>query len=179
MIEALITSKTRVKILLKFFLNPGTSAYLRGLESEFGESSNAIRLELNRFEEAGLLTSYANGNKKIFKANEEYPLFTEINSMVRKILGIDQIISKVLHKLGDLECAYLTGNLAKGIDDDVIDLVFVGNINRAYLSTLVVRCEENIQRKIRYLVYTREEFRQNPGITENGLLLWKKMQAEH
>ncbi len=50
MLGTLITSKTRVKLLLKFFLNSNAKAHLRGLETEFGESSNAIRLELNRFE---------------------------------------------------------------------------------------------------------------------------------
>ena len=53
MIETLISSKTRIKLLLKFFLNSNTTAYLRGLEEEFGESTNSIRLELNRFEKAG------------------------------------------------------------------------------------------------------------------------------
>ena len=53
MLESLITSKTRIKLLLKFFLNSSTKAYLRGLEAEFGESTKAIRLELNRFEQIG------------------------------------------------------------------------------------------------------------------------------
>jgi predicted transcriptional regulator len=75
MLENLITSKTRVKLLLKFFLNSTTQAHLRGLESEFGESTNAIRLELNRFEQAGMLTSHLSGNKKVFSANPSYPLF--------------------------------------------------------------------------------------------------------
>ena len=48
MLDTLISSQTRLKLLLKFFLNSSTSSYLRDLESEFGESTNAIRLELNR-----------------------------------------------------------------------------------------------------------------------------------
>ena len=71
MLDTLITSKTRIKLLLKFFLNSNSSSYLRGLESEFGESSNAIRLELNKFEKAGLLTTTTNGNKKMFKADRK------------------------------------------------------------------------------------------------------------
>ncbi|MFZ4634996.1 MAG: ArsR family transcriptional regulator, partial [Saprospiraceae bacterium] len=59
MIDALISSKTRIKLLLKFFLNSNTTAYLRNLESEFGDSTNAISIELNRREEAGLLLSAA------------------------------------------------------------------------------------------------------------------------
>ena len=56
MIETLISSKTRIKLLLKFFLNSNTTSYLRSLESEFGESTNAIRVELNRLENAGMLS---------------------------------------------------------------------------------------------------------------------------
>ena len=58
MLETLISSKTRIKLLLKFFLNSKATSYLRGLESEFGESSNGIRIELNRFEKAGMLSSF-------------------------------------------------------------------------------------------------------------------------
>jgi len=75
MLDTLISSQTRLKLLLKFFLNSSTSSYLRDLESEFGESTNAIRLELNRFEQAGLLSSASIGNKKMFSANTQHPLF--------------------------------------------------------------------------------------------------------
>ena len=54
MLDSLITSKTRVK-LLKFFMNPETRSYLRSLAEEFGESTNAVRVELNRLEKAGIL----------------------------------------------------------------------------------------------------------------------------
>ena len=50
MLESLITSKTRVKLLLKFFINPLTKVYMRELAKEFHVSTNSIRLELNQFE---------------------------------------------------------------------------------------------------------------------------------
>jgi predicted transcriptional regulator len=96
MLDALITSKTRIKLLLKFFLNPESNGYLRGLSTEFGESTNSIRIELNRLEEAGLLESDSNGNKKIFHANTKHPLFPDIQSIVRKYTGIDEVIEKVV-----------------------------------------------------------------------------------
>ena len=114
MLEALITSKTRLKLLLKFFLNSDTTAYLRSLEPEFDESTNAIRQELNRFEEAGLLTADKKGNKKVYHANTGHPLFPEINSLLMKYVGIDQVIEKVVKKLGKLNAVYLVGELAKG-----------------------------------------------------------------
>ncbi|MEI6823713.1 MAG: ArsR family transcriptional regulator, partial [Bacteroidota bacterium] len=103
MIEALITSKTRIKLLLKFFLNSEKESYLRGLENDFSESTNSIRLELNKFEKAGLLNTSTKGNKKIFKANTQHPLFSDINSILNKYVGIDQIIKRIVNKLGNLE----------------------------------------------------------------------------
>src|SRR4030066_2482085 len=103
MIGTLVTSHTRIKLLKKFFLNSSTRAHLRGLESELGESSNAIRIELNRFEEAGLLDSIRDGNKKVYQANVKHPLFKDLHNLILKEAGIDFVIEKVIHRMGQLE----------------------------------------------------------------------------
>jgi predicted nucleotidyltransferase len=158
MINALITSETRIKLLRKFFLNSSTKAHLRGLESEFGESSNGIRLELNRFEEAGLLHSLRDGNKKIYQANRNHPLFGDIHSIIMKEAGIDRVIDKVIQRIGDLICVYLTGDFARGMDSPVIDLILVGeNIDREYLARKVVQAEELVGRKVSYVVLHPDE----------------------
>ena len=126
MLNSLITSQTRIKLLKKFFLNSNTRAHLRGLESEFGESSNGIRLELNRFEDAGLLTSLRDGNKKVYQANSGHPLYKDIHSIILKETGIDQVIEKVIHRLGNLLSVYLVGDFAHGKDSPVIELILVG-----------------------------------------------------
>lgn len=87
MLETLITSKTRIKLLLKFFLNINNQGYLRSLENEFNESTNGIRQELNRFEQAGLLLAESDGNKKLYRANTLHPLFKDLNSIIRKFIG--------------------------------------------------------------------------------------------
>ena len=158
MIETLISSKTRIKLLLKFFLNSNSKAYLRGLEQEFAESTNAIRVELNKFEEAGMLHSEKEGNRKVFTANVEHPLFSDIQNMLIKYVGIDQIIEKVINRLGNISRVYLEGELAKGLDAPVIDLILVSEkINRIYLTQLINKIEPMIQRHIRYVVLTEEE----------------------
>ena len=129
MIETLISSKTRIKLLLKFFLNSETTSYLRGLESEFGESSNSIRLELNRLEGAGMLTSSMQGNKKFFKSNTKHPLYREVHNILLKYIGFDQIIEGVVERLGDVKKVYVTGEFAKGLDSQIIDLVFIGDVD--------------------------------------------------
>ena len=158
MLDTLITSKTRVKLLMKFFLNSSSEAYLRNLSSEFGESSNAIRVELNKFESAGLLSSELKGNRKYFHANTQHPLFSSIHNLLIKHLGIDRVIDSVISELGDLLKVYLVGDFARGKDSSIIDLIFVGeNINANYLLKLVQKSEKLIQRKIRYMVFAEKE----------------------
>ncbi len=160
---------------MKFFLNANSSSYLRSLESEFGESTNAIRLELNRFEEAGLLESFTEGNRKYYHANQAHPLFPDINNIVMKFIGFDKIIENVVNKLGQLEKVFLCGDLAKGCNSDIIDLIFVGpSIDGAYLMHLVEKVEKLIQRRIRYIVYSNEAFEESHK-RKNGeemLVLW-------
>jgi len=153
MIEALISSKTRVKLLLKFFLNANSSGYLRGLEQEFGESSNSIRIELNRFEKAGMLVSYSKGNKKFFQANKNHPLFNEIHNIVLKQIGFDTIISNVITRLGEVKKVFVTGEFALGKDSQIIDLIFIGSINQEYLIQLIQKVEKLIERKVRFVIF--------------------------
>ena len=154
MLESLITSKTRIKLLLKFFLNINNQGYLRSLESEFNESTNGIRQELNRFEHAGLLLTESEGNKKLYRANTGHPLFKDLNSIILKFVGVEELLERVIDRLGNVQQVYLEGRIAQGLESDIVDLLFVGDdIDRNYLSSLVEKTEPLLKRKIRYLVF--------------------------
>ncbi|MCK6612009.1 MAG: ArsR family transcriptional regulator [Bacteroidia bacterium] len=176
MLDALITSKTRIKLLLKFFLNANNQDYLRKLESDLGDNTNAIRQELLKMEEAGLLKSFSKGNRKYFQSNTAHPLFPDIHSILLKITGLDELVKRVLNNVGELDLVYLSGDLARGINSELIDLILVGNVNRDYFHNLVVKAEQYIQKKIRFVVFSPEEFalKQNQLLQDNDLLIWKK-----
>lgn len=173
MLDSLITSKTRVKLLVKFFINSSTTSYLRNLETEFGESSNAIRLELNRFEGAGLLSSEVKGNRKYFKANVQHPFYTDIHKLLMKYVGIETLVEKVVNNIGNLKSAYITGDFAQGIQSKLIDLTLVGkNFDYNYINQLVVKAEELVSFKIRYITITEEEMEDFLNREEQFLLIW-------
>lgn len=170
MLETLISSKTRIKLLLKLFLNSNNKGYLRGLEDEFGDNSNAVRLELNRLEGAGMLTSEMEGNKKMFKANKDHPLFLEIHKILLKHTGVETIINRVITQIGDVEKVYLKGRLATGLDSNLLEIEFIGNPNMQYLSELTMRAEGIIGKKISYSVIDNEL----AAPTGQKLLIWEK-----
>ena len=159
MLDKLITSETRVKLLLRFLLNPDAKGYLRQLAKEFNESTNGIRVELNRLDEAHILKSHTEGRNKIFQANTDHPLFNELRNILLKSTGIDKVISDILNKIGKLELAFIRGDYAMGKDSGLIDLVIVGeNINLEEVERVRLKTEKLINRKIVILNLTKEEY---------------------
>jgi hypothetical protein len=171
----LIASKTRIKLLIRFFFNPETRSYLRELAKEFNLSTNSVREELNQLTNSSLLTSKKSGRQVFYKANQEHPLFPELKSMVSKVIGIDQVIDSIISRLGDLEKAYLIDDYAEGKDSGIVDLLLVGNIDPYHLNDLSRKTERYIKRKIRSLVLSREEYNQiTPKLKDRPqLLIWE------
>ena len=135
--------------MLKFFLNTSTHAYLRGLADEFGESTNALRLELNHLENAGLLKAENKGNRKVYHANSAHPLFNDIHRLVLKHSRITQVIEEVVERAG------------KNIDVD-------------YFENLVQKAGKIVKRQICYTIILPKQEAEYfiPG--ENKLLVWTK-----
>lgn len=173
--SGLITSKTRIKILMRLFLNPQQKAYLRELATEFSVAPSQVREELRQLNDAGFLESQKQGRQIHYMANRRHPLFHELQSMVQKALGMDRILDSIIERLGNLEEAYLIDDYAEGKDTGIIDLVLIGGIDQDNLIDLVHKTERYIDRKIRTLVLTPEEWqRMLPNLQKRPLLkLWQ------
>ena len=171
----LISSKTRIKLLVRFFFNPNTRSYLRELAKEFNVSTNSVREELNQLTKTELLTSQKSGRQVFYKANQGHPLFPELRSIVSKVMGIDQVIDGIVTRLGDLERAYLLDDYAEGKDTGIIDLLLVGKVDQYHLNDLSRKTERYIKRKIRFLVLDKVEFNdfQEKLKSRPFLLIWK------
>ena len=166
MLESLITSKTRLSFS-EIFVNIANNGYLNSLANEFGESTNSVRKELNNLNSAGYLVKKVKNNKVIYSANSKHPLFSVMQSVVRRHLGIESIVEKVLNNIGEIEKIILLGDYAKGIDSGTIDVLIVGkDIKKDYLDRINSKIENEINRKVNFLI-------SSTGISENGLVLFE------
>ena len=173
--DGLISSKTRIKLLTRFFFNPQTQSYLRELAKEFNLSTNSVREELNHLTRTKLLSSQKSGRQVLYAANTKHPLFSELKSMVGKVMGIDRVVDGIVNRLGDLEKAYVIDDYAEGKDTGIIDLVLVGDIDQYHLNDLSRKTERYIKRKIRSLVLSRSEYNNmQPQLKDRPrLLIWE------
>ena len=137
MLNSLITSKTRLRLLIKFFINVANTGYLRGLATEMDENTNSIRKELNNLSEAGFILREEVEAKIVYKANVKHPMFEILQQLVRKHVGIDAIIEQIFTRLGSVSKIYLIGDYAKGMDTGVIEIVVEGeHLNKEYVENL-------------------------------------------
>jgi hypothetical protein len=168
MLDYLITSKTRLKLLIKFFSNSSNHGHLRGLAEEFGESTNAIRKELNNLAEAGFLLKVAEKNRIEYQANPKHPLFSNLQDLIRKYLGFDKLLEIVLERIGEVNEVVLTGDYAQGIDSGTIEVLIKGDeVNEDYLDHLGFRIEQLIDRKVKFNINGKSK-------AEDELVLYKK-----
>jgi hypothetical protein len=174
--QGLIASKTRIKLLTRFFFNPLTKSYLRELAKEFSLSTNSVREELNQLTKTQLLVSERRGRQVLYGANTKHPLFPELKSMVSKVMGIDQVIDSIVTRLGDLEEAYLIDDYAEGKDTGIIDLLLVGKIDEYHLNDLSRKTERYVKRKIRSLVVEKHEYQEMEKTLKARprVLIWEK-----
>lgn len=157
MLDSIITSKTRLRLLVKFFINAANTGYLRGLAQEMNENTNAIRKELNNLSEAGYILREETDNKVMYHANIAHPLFTTLQQLIKKYIGIDYIITQILGRMGQVSRIFLVGDYAKGIDSGIIEVVIEGEmINEEYIAQLLPKIKKEIKKEV--LVKSTTEF---------------------
>ena len=84
LLNKIITSKTRLRLLIKFFISQANKGHLNGLATEMGESTNSIRKELNHLYDAGYLNKIKKDNKVEYNVNSKHPLYETLRKVVLK-----------------------------------------------------------------------------------------------
>ncbi len=156
--DGLITSKMRVRILMRLFLNPEQKSYIRELADELSASPSQVSEELKKLSVTGLLNAQKEGRQINYSANQDHPLYPELHSMVKKALGMDRIVESILERLGNVEKVILLDDYAQGKDSGIIDILLIGDINNENLVDIIKKTEKYVDRKIRTMVLTSEEF---------------------
>ena len=168
MLNSLITSKTRLRMLIKFFINAANNGYLNGLATEFKESTNSIRKELNNLSSAGYLLKSKENNRIIYNANTSHPMFAVLQKIIRQHLGLEQIVETVIERIGDVDQIALTGKYAKGIDSGNIEIIINGSkVNKEYLENIKPKIKNKIGREVSFLL--------NQNLSSNCIILYKKV----
>ena len=160
MLEAIISSKTRVKLLTLFLMSPGRDYYIREIGRLTGENINAVRRELANLESFGLIRGERKGNQQYYTVNQDFFLYEDLQKLVLKTEGIARVIRERLTGLPGIQCMFIYGSFAKGTagQKSDIDLFIVGGVDEDRLIPLVHECEQTSGREINYTLMSPAEF---------------------
>jgi predicted nucleotidyltransferase len=161
-LQALFSSRVRVKLLTHFFTHPDGRFYARELARRMDEHYNAVWQELGNLERLGLLICDQDANIKYYRLNPDFPLYPELKRIILKTTGLGQALRDALAHLGRVELAFVYGSVAASGEDTLsdVDLMLVGEVDLLELSTLISQLEDQLRREINYLVLTPAELSQ-------------------
>lgn len=160
-LEDLIISRVRVKMLTLFLTNPGSIFHVRDIVRKVDEEINAVRRELAHLEKAGLLQKEQRANRLLYGFRRDYPLFHELTTIIGKTTGLGWDIIKQKSKLGKIKFAMLSGRYVRGLPKKAasdVDLLVVGSVVLPELAQLVKSEETKRTVELNYTVMTEEEF---------------------
>jgi len=174
LLEELIISRVRVKVLTLFLTNPGKIYHVRDIVRKVDEEINAVRRELAHLEKAGMLAKEQRANRLFYGFRKEYPLYFELMELVTKTSGLGWDIVKNKAKLGKIKFAMMSGRYMRGLTHkggNDVDLLIIGTVVLPELGQLVKNEEVKRERELNYTVMTEEEFafrkrRRDPFVLE-------------
>ncbi|MBI2620841.1 winged helix-turn-helix transcriptional regulator [candidate division WWE3 bacterium] len=160
MLKDLFVSEVRVRLFKVFLVNPSKPLHVRALVRQVGTEINAIRRELQRLVDAGVLRKRPSGNRVYYNVNTSSQYYPELLSLVAKEEGLGAEIIKRSKELGDIEYAVLARGFSRGREYNVldVDLFIVGSVNLDVLNVVVSKTQEELKREINYSVMGEEEF---------------------
>ncbi|MBI3576674.1 hypothetical protein HY086_01390 [Candidatus Gottesmanbacteria bacterium] len=174
MLEDIIISRVRVKMLTLFLTNPGTIFHVRDIVRRINEEINAVRRELAHMEKGGMVSKEQRANRLFYVMRRDYPLYFELLELIGKSSGLGWDIIKHKAKLGKVKFAMMSGRYLRGLTrkgGNDVDLLIVGTVVLPELAQLVKAEEVRRSREINYTVMSEEEFtfrkrRRDPFVLE-------------
>jgi len=168
MLETLLGSRLRAKVLGWLFSHPDERYFVRQLTALVKEDSTNVSRELARLEKTGILVKNTEGKQKYYQANRQSPIFNELHGLILKTVGVADIIKKALEpRIADIKLAFIFGSVARSTENRFsdIDLLVVGDITFGEVVDLISTAEGALNRELNPVVYTLAEF--NKRLSEN------------
>lgn len=155
-----MVSRVRAKLLKVFLQDPQEMFYVRQLTRIVDEEINAVRRELERMHNKGMVKSEPRGNRLYYSFRKDYAFYQELLQLIAKTSGLGGAIIKERNKLGKVKFAMLSGKFIRRIPrgKEEVDLLVVGNIVLAQLAAFVREEEARRSQEINYTVMTKDEF---------------------
>ncbi len=160
MLENLLNSKLKKKLLAIFFAHPKRSFSTEELRIMSESRTRAVNVALREFVKSGMINVSSRQQKRIFRINPHFRLYDEIEDLINDFetqVPADSV-AKILKRLSTAKLAILSGIFT--LEPQLpVDILLVGEgINRLRLSQIVSEIEKIVGLEINYAVMNPKEY---------------------
>ncbi|MEO6678768.1 MAG: transcriptional regulator [Pseudomonas sp.] len=155
--EALFTT-TQQKVLGLLFGKPDQSFYANEIARWAQVGKGSLMRELDRLQQAGVLTLTRQGNQTHYQANPDCPIYAELLGIARKTFGIAEPLRQALQPFAEqITWAFVYGSIAKDSANasSDIDLMLIGEgLHYSEVMERLMPLEEQLGRVLNPTLYT-------------------------
>jgi predicted nucleotidyltransferase len=168
-------SPVQQRVLALLFGQPGRSFRSAEVIALADSGTGAVHRQLVRLAESGLVTIHRVGNQKLYQANRDSPVFSELHGLVVKTVGLAGPLEQALAPFRDrIQAAFVYGSIAKGADtaqSDIDLMVIADDLAYSDLYSALQEAEATLQRPVHVSLATAAEWKRklvegNPFITK-------------
>jgi predicted nucleotidyltransferase len=159
---SLLFGAYRRDALALLLLHPEESRHVREIARAIGKAPGTLLRELNALAAAGVLLRKPVGNQVHFQANPDCPIYEELRSILKKTVGVADVLREALAPLGPkVRAAFVYGSVARGDERarSDLDVMVVGEASFGDVVAALAPAQESLRREVNPNVYPALEFR--------------------
>ena len=159
---ALLFGAYRRDALALLLLHPEDSTHVREIARAIGKAPGTLLRELNALAAAGVLVRKPLGNQVHFQANPACPIYEDLRNILKKTVGVADVLREALAPLGDrIRAAFVYGSVARGEERarSDLDVMVVGEASFGDVVAALAPAQESLRREVNPNVYPALEFR--------------------
>lgn len=163
-----LRSQQQGEILALLLGDPGLELSLSDIAERTGAPHPSVYREIQRAEQAGLVTTRKVGNTRLARANTDSPYYAGLAEVLTRAFGVPAVLAEVLSNLQGITEAYVYGSWAarhegrtgtRPIGD--IDVLVLGDPDRDQLYTALSEAETRLGRPVQATI-------REPGWLDSG-----------
>ena len=151
----ILRSQQQGEILALLLGDPGLELSLTEIAARTGAPHPSVYREIQRAEQAGLVTTRKMGNVRLVRANTASPYYPGLADVLTRAFGVPAVLAEVLRPVGGIAAAYIYGSWAARHDGQAgqrpvgdIDVLVLGEPDRDRLYDALSTAEERLGRPI-------------------------------
>ncbi len=159
---SILFSEYRRRVLGLLLLHPDERYHVREIARLTNTTAGTLHRELSKLAKANVLLRELSGNQVYYQANRNFPIYTEIASILKKTSGLVDVLFDYLAPLSDkIEVAFIFGSVAKGTEHlgSDLDILIIGDIDFTEIVTALYSAQSSLGREINPKVYSREQWK--------------------